>query len=530
MNKIYVKHTNDNITPVICKLLNTLSDECENIIEFEKGTYYFHKEGSDSYPIYASSGRKCDGRKGNVLFPLIGQKNVTIDGNGSEFVICDRLQPFMVQNSNNVIFRNFSLDYSFLRYGYADVVSVSDEGVSLFINKALCDYYIDSGNICFVCGKESVSTKTCKISFKPIFPPKDGICFLYVGDFEGEYNGAALNVSVNAEQDGDNVFLRYREGSPKIDFEIEPGDRVCMAYDNDREYQMFWLDCSKNIFFENVTIYRNGGMGIVCDVCENILIDGLHVGLKQGRDEYYSSTADAIFVTNCSGDFILRNSSIFDTYDDAINIHGYYLVVDEVLGDKKIKLITIHPAHTGIANVDTGDELRFNDPESANELFSAKILECFIDKSRKYMYVTLDDASLVKKGLIVENKSKTPKVTIENNKITNCPHMRLSAPEMTIRNNKLSLQGEDIYISDLWGFWSEYGAVKNVKIYGNTFAGGKKFKNIKIESCRTQGHNRNHDSITIKDNVFERDYEACVHFDCVENLIFENNKFGEKVK
>lgn len=38
-NRILIKHQSENITPVICSILNNLPQDCENVIEFEKGTY-----------------------------------------------------------------------------------------------------------------------------------------------------------------------------------------------------------------------------------------------------------------------------------------------------------------------------------------------------------------------------------------------------------------------------------------------------------------------------------------------------------
>ena len=527
VNRIFIKHQKENITPVIYDILKNLPEDCENIIEFEKGTYYFHKEGSSQYPIFSAAGRCCDGRPGNVLFPLINIKNLTIDGCGSDFVFCDRVQPFMLKDSKNITLRNFTTDYSFLRYAYGDVVSATDEGFEISINKELSNYYVDENILYFVCGSEAVSTKTRKISVKPIGGTKTGICFMYVGDYEGEYNGAATNVFVDVQQKEETLLVRYKKDTQKPPFIIEAGDRLCMAYDNDREYQLVILENCKNTVINNISIYRNGGMGIAADVCENVLIDGIKFGLKPGRDEYYSSTADAIFSTNCSGDFILRNSSIIDTYDDALNIHGYYLKVKEVGDNNKLTLGNVHVSHKGILSVKEGDMLYFNDPETATELFSAKVETVSYDESRENMYLTVSDTNGIKPGMIVENKTRMANLLVENNVIKRCPHLRISARNAIIRNNILSLKNGDIFVDDLWGFWAEYGALENAEITGNRF-GIPKNANITVRSCRPEGHNRNHKNIVIKDNTFENSYEKAISVSSADNVIMENNKFGVK--
>ena len=524
-NRVFIKHREGNITPLLCEVIKNLPENCKNIIEFEKGTYYFEKDGSDAYPIFASSGSLCDGRNGNVLFPIINQKHITIEGNGSDFLICDRLQPFMVQNSHDVTFKNFTLDYAFLRYAYADVVSVTGEGIELFIDEKLAEYEVKDGCINFICGKEKLSTKDRKISFKQMTPGKGGICFIYAGDVNCELNRAAKNVFVDAEKSDKGVFLRYRPGTTDVGFGIAPKDRICLAYDNDREYQMFWIDNSEKVKFENISVYRNGGMGIVADGCKDILIDKLNFSIKPGRDEYYTSTADAMFITNCRGKFILKNSTVCDTYDDAINIHGYYKKVKEVLGDNKIKLSIIHPAHIGVVPYKKGDRLLFNDTESGKVLFSSFVKKAEYDKDRNEMVVTLSDATKAAEGMTVENISAMPEVIIENNNISNCPHMRLSAPYMIIRNNKLNLNNADIYISDLWGFWSEYGRTLKTVISGNTFnnAGDA---SIKIGSERPLGHNRNNGKVIIKNNRFFKSKENAIKASSVDKVILKNNEFG----
>ena len=275
-NYIKIKNDTQNMTALIKEISENIKEDCDNIIEFEKGTYNFKKEFSEKFPIYASSTKNGEN---HVIFNFSDNKNITINGNGSEFVFCDRVQPFMFTNCENITLKNFSTDYSFLRYAYAEVIEVLDDGIHIFINNNIFDYYVNDDSLCFVCGEEILSTATRKISIKRLYPEKSGVVFLYAGYTLTDFNGAAPNIFCNVEKTEQGVFLKYSSGTQKFDF--KPGDIICLAYDNDREAQMFFFENSKNIVLENVSVYRNGGMVFVADLCEDILIDNLKIQIKE---------------------------------------------------------------------------------------------------------------------------------------------------------------------------------------------------------------------------------------------------------
>ncbi len=531
-NHMQIHANTKNLTKHLAEILKTAGDAAETVIEFEKSTYHIGADGCGAYPIFASGSSFCDGRPKKTAFPLISAKNITIDGGGADFVFCDRIQPFFVQACENVTLKNFSIDFSFLRYAFAEVRSADAEGFEIFLDRSLFDYTIVSGDIVFACGSEHLSTKDLKISTKAINRKEAGIVFLYSENAtDVPRNQAAPNVLFCAEERGDGrVYIKYIGDTRKAAF--LPGDLLCFAYDNDRETQAFFCENSKNIRLENVRIYRQGGMGFVADVCEDITIDNLQIKTRPERHEYYPTTADGVFLTNCRGRFVLRNSEIRSTYDDAMNIHGFYMEVIHVPDKNRIELAhTFHAAHRGIVPLREGDVLYFSDPESMHEVCTAKVKAFTFDaETRDAILVTLEEDAPILKGMIVENRSSMPEVHIENNKITDCPHMRLSSKNMVIKNNTLSLRNADIYIDDLFTFWAEGGAVENVLIEGNVF-GGTAYKNIQIHSCRPERANRQHRAITIQNNVFvKREEDAICKEAPVKTLVLENNVFEGQVE
>ena len=148
-----------------------------------------------------------------------------------------------------------------------------------------------------------------------------------------------------------------------------------------------------------------------------------------------------------------------------------------------------------------------------------------VSADRREMVLTLESSVPVAVGMHLENPDRMPRVLLEDNTVEDCPHMRLSAGYMTIRNNRLNLNDNDIFINDLIGFWGESGAVEEVTICGNTFgnaAGG----NILVKSFRPEDANRLHNRIKIENNCFARPRETALRISGVQELKEENNRFG----
>ena len=518
---VHIRPDGQNTTPVIYEILAGIGPEEEAILEFERGTYYFYRDGSKLFDIYSSGGKST---KNHVIFPVQDKKNLTIRGNGAEFVFCDRVQPFLFQNCRGLRLENFSVDYAFLRYAWGTVEQASEDGFGLSLDRERFDYFVDGSCLCFRAGADVISSAVRKFSSKVIGPGGGGIFFLYIGDTQAPAYAAAPNVLLDAEETATGVFLRYRTGqSPRVTF--QPGDTVCIAYDNEREAQISWMEACGDVRIEDVTVYRGGGMGFVADLCEDIRIRRLRIGVKPGREEFYSTTADGIFLTNCSGVFELTDSRISDTYDDAMNIHGYYGFVDEVLSDNRVLVGYRHESHWGTVPFRVGDVLHVTEPEKYREIGTVTVERLEVGEERRRMEVTVTPDVVLAPGMLLENPDRMPKVLLENNTVKNCPHMRLSAGEMTVRNNRLELNDNDIYINDLIGFWGESGAVRNVLVCGNTFgmtAGG----NILIRSFRPADSNRLHRGIRIENNRFAMEKTKALRISGVEEMKEENNIFG----
>ena len=137
---ITIPHIEGNATPYVTNILRTLAGSEEVMISFEKGTYFFHKEGCNAKEI--SVGYLSETVK-QIIFLLEKIENLTIDGNGSTFVFTDRLFPFALLNCKNITLKNFIIDFSFCRYCQGKVLSTDDKGFELAIDRNAFQYSIN---------------------------------------------------------------------------------------------------------------------------------------------------------------------------------------------------------------------------------------------------------------------------------------------------------------------------------------------------------------------------------------------------
>lgn len=526
---IPVQNTCTNATLLVKEALARIPDteQCGDqqfVLLFEPSEYYFYADGAyvgEFYPANNECGAKT------VVFPLIGRRNLTIDGGGSRFIFCDRVTAFVIQNSTNIRLQNFTVDYAFPRYNRATVVAVDESGLYVSMDRKQFGYHTENGNLVFHVGNDTLNTRSRKISVKGI-APRRATCFFYVGDIEIPINPAAPTVLVDAEEVTESradICFRYRKDSYRPAYEV--GDQLCLAYDNNRENFLVLAELSAGLTFQNINVWRNGGMGIFGQLCTDIVIDGLCVAAPEGREEYFTTTADAMHFINCDGKMEIRNSRVEHAYDDALNVHGVYCVVQEIPEPDLVKVGWGNAEQSGMIPFLAGDVAAVNDPETGRETGRIPVAQMSYPADRSELLIRFAEpvTGRMKKGDMLENPERMPVLTLENNTVLSCPHMRVSAPQMTIRGNVLGLLHADIHINDLFGFWCESGAVQQAVIEENRFVTKHHRTCIDVRSERKGENRKKHRNIIIRNNQFALPQTEAIHVDACESLTLEDNHF-----
>lgn len=508
-----------DLTERVNRAIAATAPEDEIYLEFEAGTHYFHRTGTKKHRIFSSGAATTDNY---VVFPFYGRRGITVEGNGADFVFCDRMQPFMFTDCENITLCNFTMDYAFLRYAYGTVREKDETGFTMMLDPSLAPYRTENGFLIFQCGEDALSSEYRRISVKRISSPPYHIYHANIGETQVPLSTCAPPLLADAQTVDGGVRFTYRPDTVVPQF--DDGDTVCLAYDNNREAQAFYCDHCRNITVDNVAIYRNGGMGFVADMSENITLSRYRLALKEGRQEYYSSTADGVFLTNCSGTFTMRDSVIRNTYDDAMNVHGYYVLVDEILSPHRVSITHPHPAHWGLVPAMVGDRLHVHTANEFNEVAVLTVTDVSFDENRENIVYTFAEEFAFVPGMLIENPDRTPQVLLENNVVEHCPHIRLSARRMAVKHNVLSLNDADLLICDLIDYWGESGAVEALEVTGNTF-GNTAPHNVEMGSCRPSTSNRLHQHLILRDNRFLLPREQALSISGTRQITEENNRF-----
>ena len=107
----------EDSAPAIIKAVDKakeLAAEGKNVtIAFPKGRYDIYPDKAEQRTLYVSNtvGTNSSYKDKKIGILLEDTKNITVDGQGSDFVFHGKMTTFAAINSRNVTFKNFSVDF-----------------------------------------------------------------------------------------------------------------------------------------------------------------------------------------------------------------------------------------------------------------------------------------------------------------------------------------------------------------------------------------------------------------------------------
>ena len=129
----------------------------------------------------------------------------------------------------------------------------------------------------------------------------------------------------NVELVGDNTF------TPLHSVYFKPGTEVLLRhYIYDAHAFDFMKNNNSNLHFEGITIYQCPGMGFIGAGCDSgFRIAGCTIKRREGTNKLISTTADGIHIKDTIGNIIIEDCDFSHMGDDALNIHGTLMKVEE---------------------------------------------------------------------------------------------------------------------------------------------------------------------------------------------------------
>ena len=529
-------NSSKNASPVLQKALAKIKAEYKEgekvILRFPEGRYEFHEKGAAVREYYISNHDQTNPKK--VGIALEDMKNLTLDGQGSEFVFHGRMLPVSLLRSENCLLKNFSIDFENTHIAQVKIVENDPQDGIVFEPAPWVDYRIAKDSIFEAYGEGWTMRHSWGIAF------------------DGDTKHLVYNTSdIGCPTKGASEVAPRRIHAPGWkDARLVPGTVVAMRGWG-RPTPGIFLSHDVNTTIENVKVHYAEGMGLLAQLCENITLEKFGVCLKGDADpRYFTTQADATHFSGCKGKIVSCNGLYEGMMDDAINVHGTYLKVVKRVDDRTLVGRYMHGQSWGFEWGCPGDEVQFirsNTMElvgKQNKIISIRPYDKEQTEGAREFLITfqepVDQVINEQSGFGIENLTWTPEVLFSGNVIRNnrARGSLFSTPRKTIVENNLfdHTSGAAILLCGDCNGWFETGACRHVIIRKNRFVNALtnlfQFTNAVIsiypeipdlKGQQQYFHGGPEGGIVIEDNEFETFDAPILYAKSVDGLVFRNN-------
>ena len=529
-------NSSKNASPVLQKALAKIKAEYKEgekvILRFPEGRYEFHEKGAAVREYYISNHDQTNPKK--VGIALEDMKNLTLDGQGSEFVFHGRMLPVSLLRSENCLLKNFSIDFENPHIAQVKIVENDPQDGIVFEPAPWVDYRIAKDSIFEAYGEGWTMRHSWGIAF------------------DGDTKHLVYNTSdIGCPTKGASEVAPRRIHAPGWkDARLVPGTVVAMRGWG-RPTPGIFLSHDVNTTIENVKVHYAEGMGLLAQLCENITLEKFGVCLKGDADpRYFTTQADATHFSGCKGKIVSCNGLYEGMMDDAINVHGTYLKVVKRVDDCTLVGRYMHGQSWGFEWGCPGDEVQFirsNTMElvgKQNKIISIRPYDKEQTEGAREFLITfqepVDQVINEQSGFGIENLTWTPEVLFSGNVIRNnrARGSLFSTPRKTIVENNLfdHTSGAAILLCGDCNGWFDTGACRHVIIRKNRFVNALtnlfQFTNAVIsiypeipdlKGQQQYFHGGPEGGIVIEDNEFETFDAPILYAKSVDGLVFRNN-------
>jgi parallel beta-helix repeat protein len=367
-------------------------------------------------------------------------RGVTIDGKGAEFIYHGLTTPFAFGNCRSVTLRNITIDWERPPFSLGKVIAAEARHFDV---EVFPEYPIAGGEAVPAFMDYDPTTK---------LPRRQGF--------------DAYNAVTGTE------LLRPHVLSVKLvsDMRLQTGSWVLLRHQTYSRPAIFFRRCT-DVKVSNVTIRTCPGMGLVGEQCTNVSLDRVTVAPAPGSSRPMSSTADATHFKGCRG-LIRMTDCVFEGMgDDATNVGGLYLTVQERLDDR-----TVLAAHNLKipSRPDPGDRIEFVRRDTLLPYATATVKaasEAVKDGVHRIEFSAPLPADL-KIGDVLGNISHTPKVRISRCRVANnrARGFLLQTYDAVVENCEFrNCTSGGVWCLNEVVFFFECVGARNIVIRNNTF-------------------------------------------------------------
>ncbi len=509
------------------------------VISFPKGEYQIYPDKAEERELYVSNTVGADTTYKDKKIGILVEdlKNITIDGNGSDFIFHGKMTTFAAIRSENVTFEEFSVDFAVPTVVDVTVEETDGNTATVYIPECY-NYKVENNSLYWYSDKSPYTDEyywTGTDKFPNNYPQsidlKTGIT---------TRTNDLFNNKTGIEDLGNHrVKFTYSEKPGSVNagmcYQMRPTVR-------DTPGTFFWL--SKDIKMEQLDIKFLHGFGMVGQTSENISLHDVDFKAPENTGRTTAGYADFVQMSGCKGLIDIQDCYFANAHDDPINIHGTFQQVVNISEDRREVTVRYkHNETAGFPSFAAGDEVEFT--RQSNMLpveDSVRTVERVIsgptgDSSEG---ISLTDTvirftepipeEVAANEYVAENITYTPSVNIKGNLFRQIPTRGVlvtTRQPVVIEDNVFEgMSMAAIYISCDAQSWYESGRVEDVLIQNNTFyrCGGNGVIFIEPTNPTVSTDSTVHKNIRILGNEFYQSGNRTVDAKSVDGLTIEGNK------
>ena len=520
-----VANTKKSITASINKLIEGLKNDEPVTIIFPKGRYDFYQDSSYFKPYFETNTYDVNPKRLAIL--LEKKKNVTIDAQGSDFIYHGHIQPFTLDNSDNITLKNINIDWEKPLTAESEVIEADSKHILIKIDATQFPYTVHEKGVTFAADdweaewKLSAGSNLIEFNKAHIIPA-------YTGD-HGSVTGDLKNVHYSEVAPGLVLMKGNFTKTPAI------GNYLIMRHST-RDHAGMFIFHSKNTKLENINVYHTSGLGVLSQYSENIEMQKVNMIPNPNKNRYLSGHDDGLHFMGCKGEIIINDCDAQGLMDDPINIHGTFVPIIERINDTSIKCNYAHKMSLGLIWGRSGDSVGFIDKKTMNTIGTGIITKFnIVDENSFILEFENKIPEIISAEYSLENLSWTPNATITNCFVgsNRARGYLISTPgKVLVENNIFETSGSAILIAGDANYWYESGAVEDFTIRNNEFktpcnSSSYQFCNAIIsiypEIPEVDSLHPFHKNIKIEDNSFNPSDYPIIYAKSVDGLSFKNN-------
>lgn len=521
-----------------------------SVVDFPTGTYRFRPEGAEVRELYVSNtvGVDQDHRFKSVGVLVDGLTDVRLRGNGSALVFSGRQTTIGVLDSARVVIDGFSIDFDVPTVIDLTVVESGIENGRVFrvLSVPASNPFTLGDTLPGAAGRIQWRSAP-SLDGTPYWTGWDALAYTQIHDPVAGRSYRADNpvfTDVTSVAELGDGRIRFGYGPETA----EPTDQglVYQMRETTRDHPGIVVIDAEDVTFRDLDVRYLHGFGLVAQLSSDLTVDRVRFEAPRSEGRYTAGFADFLQFSGVGGR-VLVSDCLFDSpHDDPINIHGTFLVVDELIDDTTVRVSFRHDETGGFPQFRTGDHVAALSGESQESLATdlvvaiadgpdgrggvgstGSLLETVLRFARPLPDAVLSHARAGGR-IVLENTTLTPDVEIRGSVFRNSPvRCVLATSRRTIRITDNVFERAampSVFLSSDAGEWFETGPSPLVIIEGNEFieSGGPA---IVLEVTNAVGLPTTavYGRLEVRDNRFTLAHGRVLEAENVESLSFTNN-------